>query len=132
VLKLALAVVVAAHGVGHMLFLAPTLRLVTWADQTGHSWLLTDLVGDPLTRAIASVAWAATALLFLVGSYGFLTGREWWRVVVLAAALDSLGAIVVMWDGIAASSALMAAAFDGAVIGTVVLAQWPTSNTTAS
>jgi hypothetical protein len=132
-LNLALAVVVVAHAIGHVLFLAPALRLVNWADQTGHSWLLTGIVGDPLTRAVAAAAWTATALLFLAGTYGFLTSQDWWRPVIVAAAVVSLAAIVVMWDGIATSSAFMAAAFDIAVIVAVAWARWPaTSATTPS
>ena len=38
--NLAVATVLFAHGVGHVLFLAPTLRLADWAGQTGYSWAL--------------------------------------------------------------------------------------------
>jgi hypothetical protein len=90
-------------------------------------------VGDPLTRAVAAVAWTATAFLFLAGTYGFLTSQDWWRPVIVAAAVVSLAAIVVMWDGIATSSAFMAAAFDIVVIVAVAWAGWPaTSATTPS
>jgi lipoprotein signal peptidase len=132
VLNFGLAIAVVAHGFGHVLFLAPTLRLVEWADQSSHSWLLTEIVGDPFTRAIAAVAWATTMVLFVAAAYGFLTRHDWWRLVLIAAALVSLAAIVVMWDGIATSSAFMAAAFDVTVLTSVLWANWPTTNATTS
>lgn len=131
VLRVALAIVLVAHGIGHVLFLAPALRLVDWGRQTGESWLLTDLLGDPLTRAIAAVGWATATVLFLVGAFGLLSRSGWWRVVVFIAALVSLVAIVGMWDGIATSNAFLAAVVDVVVVGAIVRAIWPAAKALA-
>jgi hypothetical protein len=131
VLNLALGVVLVAHGIGHVLFLAPALRLVEWAGQSSQSWLLSDVLGDPLTRAVAAVGWAAATILFLVGAFGFMTRLDWWRPVLLAGAVVSLAAIVVMWDGIATSNALMAAAVDVVVIAAIAWAIRPTTSAPA-
>ena len=63
-LRLILAVIVLLHGLGHILFLGPSLRLVDWAGQTSHSWLLTSAVGDGVARAAAAVTWVTTMALF--------------------------------------------------------------------
>jgi hypothetical protein len=131
VLNLALGVVLVAHGIGHVLFLAPALRLVEWAGQSGQSWLLSDILGDPLTRAVAAVGWAAAMILFLVGAFGFMTRLDWWRPVLLAGAVVSLAGIVVMWDGIATSNALMAAAVDVVVLAAIAWASRPATSAPA-
>ena len=131
-LNLALGVVLVAHGIGHVLFLAPALRLVDWAGQSSQSWLLSDVLGDPLTRAVAAVGWAAATILFLVGAFGFMIRVDWWRPVLLAGAIVSLAAIVVMWDGIATSNGLMAAAVDVVVIGAIAWASRPTTSAPVS
>jgi hypothetical protein len=131
-LKIALGLVVAAHGVGHMLFLLPSLRLADWAGQTGHSWLLTDVVGDTLTRTIAAVIWGGATVLFLAGAFGLAAGLGWWRGAMIAAAIVSLVGIVLMWDGIAASSAFFALAFDVAILVGLVWADWPSAELAGS
>ena len=54
-LRWGLALVVFAHGVGHLLFLAPAVGLGNWAEQTGESWALTGAIGEAATRVIATV-----------------------------------------------------------------------------
>jgi hypothetical protein len=78
-MNLVLALVVLAHGVGHVLFLAPTIRMTNWADQTGHSWVLTPILGDTATQLIGGIIWIATIGLFVTGVGGFLSGQDWWR-----------------------------------------------------
>src|SRR6476619_6741671 len=84
--RLGFAVVVFAHGVGHLLFLAPVIGLGNWAEQTGESWVLTGAIGEGATRVIATVLWSAAIVLFVAGVGGFLGATEWWRPVTIAAA----------------------------------------------
>jgi hypothetical protein len=131
-LKLALATVVLAHGVGHILFLGPAVRLVDWAGQTGRSWLLTTPLGDTATRGVAGVVWAGTMALFVAGVAGFATDQTWWRPVTTAAALVSLAGIVLFWDGIATTSAGLALVFDLAILAALLLVHWPSSELVGS
>ena len=62
-LKLVLAVVVLFHGIGHLLFLGPTIGAVDWAGQTGHSWALTGVLGDGPTRTLGALIWVATIVV---------------------------------------------------------------------
>ena len=128
-LKLALAVVVLAHGLGHVLFLAPSLRVTDWAGQTAHSWLLTATLGDGVARAIATVLWTATIVLFIAGVAGWLTDASWWRAATVAGSVVSIVGIVLFWDGIATSSAAMALAFDVVLLAALLVAHWPASET---
>jgi hypothetical protein len=119
-------IVVLAHGIGHVLFLAPALGIANWADQTGHSWLLSGAIGEGGTRFAASAVWIAAIVCFVAGVVGFLTGADWWRALILAGAVVSGVGIVVMWDGLAQPSAAMALAFDVVVLIAVGWANWPT------
>ena len=124
-LKLVLAVVVLFHGVGHLLFLGSSLRLVDWAGQTSHSWLLTGSIGDGPARAIASTIWVATIVLFVAGVGGFLLDTAWWRPVTVAASIVSIAGIVLFWDGLATSSAAFALAFDVVLLVSLLVVHWP-------
>ena len=126
-LKLVLAVVVLFHGIGHLLFLGPTLGVVEWAGQTGHSWALTGVLGDGPTRTVGALIWVATIVLFVAGVAGFLTAQPWWIGVTVVASVLSIAGIVLMWDGIATSNAVMALAVDIVILVSLLWAHWPTS-----
>jgi hypothetical protein len=126
------AIVVLAHGVGHVLFLAPVVGLGDWAGQTGHSWLLTGALGDGTTRAIAAFLWSAVVVLFVAGVGGFLAGTEWWRGATIAAAALSIAGIVVFWDGVATTSALFALVVDVMILGALLVAHWPSAELAGS
>ena len=130
--RIGLALVVFAHGVGHVLFLAPVVGLGNWADQTGESWILTGAIGEPATRAIATALWSAVIVLFVAGVAGFLGGTEWWRTVTIAAAALSAVGIVAFWGGIATSSAVFALVADVVILGALLVAHWPTTELAAS
>jgi hypothetical protein len=119
-----IALVVFAHGVGHILFmpiLASTLRL----SNEGHSWLLTGVLGDVPTRWLASAVAVVALTLFVAAAAGVVGLAAWWRPAAIAGAVISGALIVVMWDGIPTSSAIFALAFDGAVLVALLLADWP-------
>jgi hypothetical protein len=131
-LRFALAGVVLMHGVGHILFLGPALRVVDWAGQSSRSWLLTTPLGDTAARGLASVVWAGTIVLFVAGVAGFLTDQSWWRTVTIGAAVLSAAGIVVYWDGLATSSAAAALLVDALILGALLLAHWPSTEVVGS
>lgn len=124
-LNLVLAIAVLAHGIGHVLFLVPAAGIANWADQTGHSWLLTSAVGDGPARAVAAIVWGAATVLFVAGVAGFWMSLDWWRPVTIAAAIVSIAGIVVFWDGIATSNAFLALAFDVVILIALLWLHWP-------
>ena len=125
--RLGFALVVFAHGVGHLLFLGPVVGLGNWADQTGDSWVLTGTIGEPATRIIATVLWSAVIVLFVAGVAGFLGTTDWWRPVTIAAAGLSILGIVLFWGGIASSSAIFALIADAVILCALLVAHWPST-----
>jgi hypothetical protein len=124
-LKFALAFLVFAHGLGHVLFLAPTMRMAEWADQSGHSWLMTPSVGDGLARLLGAIAWLAVIGLFTTSVIGFFMATDWWRSAAIVGAAISIITIVLFWEGITTSSAVFALAFDVIVLVALLWAHWP-------
>ena len=131
-LRIALAVIVFAHGVGHVLFLGPVLGLGAWAGQTGHSWVLTGVLSDGATRAVAALLWSAVIVLFTAGVAGFLAGADWWRATTIAAAGLSIAGILLFWDGIAATNAIFALVTDVVILGGLLIAHWPSTELAGS
>jgi hypothetical protein len=127
-----LAIVVFAHGVGHLLFLGPAVGLGNWAGQTGQSWILSGSLGDGVARAIAAIVWSSVVVLFVAGVGGFLAGTDWWRAVMIAAAAVSIVGIVAYWDGIATTNAIFALVVDVLILGSLVLAHWPSTQLAGS
>lgn len=131
-IKLLIATAVFAHGVGHILFLMPALGVTRWADQTGHSWLLTSLLGDGATRVIAAVVWTSATVLFVASVVGLYTGADWWRAAAVAGAIVSGVGIIAMWDGLPVSNAFFALAFDAVVLITLLWVHWPSAEVAGS
>ena len=119
-IKLVICVALLAHGIGHVLFLVPTLRLATWADQTGHSWLAEPLLGDGLSRLVCSAAWISALVLFVAAAIGLYLGTPWWLAAAALGSVISLVALISSWGGIYASSAVFAVAFDVVVLVALV------------
>jgi hypothetical protein len=116
---------VAMHGIGHVLFFGPAIGLADWGS--GHSWLLTGLLGDGVARTIAGAIWVSAGALFIVGVAGFVRDAEWWRAATIAAAAISLIGTVVYFDGVKQPSGVAALVFNILVLGALVVARWPST-----
>ena len=127
-----LAVVLFAHGIGHLLFLGPALKVVDWAGQTGHSWLLSAPLGETVSRGLAATLWTGSIVLLVAGAGALLAGQAWWRPACALGAVVSLVGIVLFWDGVAATNAFFALAFDVLVLGALLVAHWPTTELVGS
>jgi hypothetical protein len=124
VVRWVVAVLVFAHGVGHVLF-APMLSGTMKLDASGHSWLLTGALGDGPTRAIASLFALVVTVAFAVAAGGIVLQTTWWRGLAIGAAIGSIALVAVMWDGLPSNPAAAAVAFDVVVLGALFLARWP-------
>lgn len=122
-----LAVVVFAHGVGHVLF-APMLSGAMKLDASGHSWLLTGMFGDAATRALATALAAAVTASFVLVAGGIVLQTTWWRGLAIAAAVGSVALVVLLWDGLPTSPAASALAFDVVVLAALMLFHWPSTD----
>ena len=123
-LRTILALVVAAHGVGHVLLLAPCLGIAQWG-QSARSWLLTGTLGDGPTRLIGGLLWLAVITGFVAAAIGLLGQHAWWRTLAVASAVVSLFALFLFARGGDAQPLLSAAAMDLVVMAALLLAHWP-------
>lgn len=118
--KLVAAGVVGAHGIGHVMGWLPAWGIARIDGVSSRSWLLTTLLGDGPTRAIAGLIWLAPTIGFLVAAGGFFAEQDWWRPVATASAIVSLLAIALFWEALPVGSRIGAVAVDLVVIGAVV------------
>jgi hypothetical protein len=119
-----LALVVMAHGVGHVLLLAPCLGVAQWG-QSAHSWLLTGALGDTVTRLIGGLLWLAVVAGFAAAGVGLLGQRTWWRGLVVVSAGVSLFALALFASGIDTQPLFSAGLMDVALLIALLWLHWP-------
>ena len=123
-LRTILALVIAAHGVGHVLLLAPCLGIAQWG-QSARSWLLTATFGDGPTRLIGGLLWLAVIAGFVAAAVGLLGQHVWWRTLAVASAVISLFALFLFARSGDPQPLLSAAAMNLVVLAALLLARWP-------
>lgn len=124
IIRWIIALAVLGHGIGHVLFM-PALSGAMRLESSGHSWLLTGLVGDGLTRLLATVVGGALVVAFAAAAAGIAWQTAWWRPLVMAASIASAILVLVMWDGLPTGPAGAAFIFDAAVLVALLVVHWP-------
>ena len=71
-------------------------------------------------------------IVFTAGVAGFLTGADWWRATTIVAAGLSITGIVVFWDDIATTNAIFALVTDALILGSLLVAHWPSTELAGS
>lgn len=98
-LRLVLALTLAAHGIGHILFLVPLLGLTRWKQsdwgQSTQSWLFRRQKW--LSRLVGSLVWGFALLGFCAAAYGFYAQAFWWRVFAVDSAVISILGLILFW-----------------------------------
>ena len=121
-----LAVVVGAHGIGHVLFLVNGLGIADWG-QSIRSWLLTNIVGDVATRGVGSLLWLVATVGFVAVAVGMFGQRDWWRTLAIGSSVVSAIGLLLFWSNPASSPALSALVFDIVILVALLLFHWPPS-----
>jgi len=119
---------VLGHGLGHVLFM-PVLSGAMNVDATGRSWLLSGVLGDDLTRLIASVVAGGLLAAFVIVAGGIVAQTTWWRPLAVAASIGSIVLVTAMWGGLLGGPALSAIAFDAIVLVALLALDWPSRDT---
>jgi hypothetical protein len=91
------------HGLVHLWFVTMSLHLVEVTEEmgwTGKSWLLSNHVGEGVTRALAVFLYALAALGFVVGGAGLILDQSWFRPLLVAGSAISIVAVLLYWDGV--------------------------------
>ena len=118
------AFAILAHGIGHVLFLAPCLGLAHWG-QSAHSWWLTKTLGDVATRLIGGLLWLVVIAGSVTAGIRLLGQLAWWRTLAVASAGVSLLALLLFASGSRTQPLLSAAVMDIAILLALVSIHWP-------
>ena len=90
------------HGLVHLLYLGQSagyFELQPGLRWPGGSWAFAQLLGDGLTRVVATASLALMAIMFLAGGVGLILRQSWWQPLTTGAAVLSAGIFILMWDG---------------------------------
>lgn len=90
------------HGLVHLLYLGQSQKFFelragfAWPQ---GSWAFSGLMSDQALRGLTAAACALAAIGFVVGGVGRLAAQDWWTPLVIAAAVLSSVAYLLLWNG---------------------------------
>jgi len=128
-IKVVVAGVLAAHGIGHMIGWMPALGIGRIAGATGDSWILTGLAGEQAARIAAAALFLVPTVGFVAAAAGLMLGQPWWRPVAAGSAAVSLVAIGAFPHALPTGPLAGAVAVDVATLVLLLLAGWPSAAT---
>ncbi|MFZ0546820.1 MAG: hypothetical protein WAM60_15345 [Candidatus Promineifilaceae bacterium] len=120
-LRILLAVLVGAHGIGHILFLVPLLSSADWGQST-RSWLLGSGL---LARGLGSLIWIVAIAGFVGVAIGLFRGSDWWRPIAITASVISALGLALFWARPITSPVGSALIFNLLVLGSLLVFRWP-------
>lgn len=100
--RVAFGLFVVLHGLVHLWYVTLSQRLVEFRPEmgwTGRSWLMSDLLGLPPAGSLASVLYVLATGAFVAAGAGVAVNAEWWRPVLMVAAVFSSTVLLLYWDG---------------------------------
>lgn len=111
VFRAIIALVFAFHGVGHAMGIIPALGIIKVSESSpgwlrnwsSHSWLLTNLLGDPVSRILCIILFLASLVGFIVVTLALLgwgVPHELWRKWAVISAIVSLVALLLFWNAL--------------------------------
>jgi hypothetical protein len=122
--KVAVAGVLGAHGVGHVMGWMPVLGLARFEGVSSGSWLLSATAGETVARIAAVGLFVVPTVGFLAAAAGLLLGQPWWRSVAVASAATSLAASALYPQALPVSSTVGSVAVDCLVLFGILVAGW--------
>ncbi len=126
-MKVVVAGVLGAHGIGHVMGWLPALGLARFDGVSGSSWLLTGTLGDGAARILAVGLFAVPTVGFVAAAVGLLLGQPWWRPLAVASAGVSLAATALYPQAIPTGSTVGSVAVNLVVLYGVLIADWGAS-----
>jgi hypothetical protein len=125
--KLVVAIVLLAHGIGHSMGILKVFNLATvnpaWE---GDSWLLSGIAGPTVTSAVGVALWTVSILGFaaLAGVVMGWLPASWWEPLGVASAVLSLTGLVLFPIAFPTFSTIGALAVDVALLAAVLWFHW--------
>lgn len=124
IVKLVVAGVLGAHGVGHVLGWLPAWGIASFEGMSSQSWLLSPTIGEPGARVTAGLLFVVPTVGFIAAAAGLLLGQPWWRQVAVGSAAVSLAATALYPQAFATTSTVGSVAVDLAVLYGILVAGW--------
>lgn len=93
---------IVAHGLVHLWLVTLSLKLVAFKPEmgwNGKSWLLTNALGDSITRTLATIMLVIATLGLSVGGVALTAHAKWSQPVLLISAILSALILIIFWDG---------------------------------
>lgn len=122
-LRLVLAIVVGAHGIGHVLFLLPLVSGVDWG-QPAQSWLLGE---GGLAKVSGGLIWLVALAGFLAAAFGIFQQTDWWQTAAIVSAAVSTVGLILFWRQPVPPPALSALVFNLLILVSLLVFHWPSS-----
>jgi hypothetical protein len=109
----------------------PALREVNVGNWSSRSWLLSDLLGDGLSRTVCIILYGAALIGFVaaaLGLLGWVVPHDSWRTLAIVSAVISLVAVGIYWNGLILlfPHKIGAIGVDIAVLVCLIVLNWPT------
>lgn len=123
-LRTVIALVIGAHGVGHLIGVVGGWANSAWGGSS-DSWLLTPALGRA-TTVLEGILWLLPAFGFIGAALALVGGLEEWRTIAIASAVTSLIVIGLFPQQLHPGSMFGAIVIDVAVIVGLLLLHWPT------
>jgi hypothetical protein len=101
-MNILISIFILLHGLVHMWYVTLSQGWVEFQANmgwTGKSWLLTNMLGNDVTRMVATVFYGLSTIVFLVAGVGLLAKQDWSRTWMIVASVISTITIFVFWDG---------------------------------
>ncbi len=119
------------HGLVHLWYVTLSLELVAFQPEmgwSGRSWVFTHLLGDATTRALATGLYGLATIAFVVSGSGIFLRADWWRPVLVGAAIFSSAIILLFWDGslqLLVLKGLLGLLINVGILIALLLLKWP-------
>jgi hypothetical protein len=125
--KLVIAIVLAAHGIGHVIGILQVLKVGAPSPAwDGRSWILGDVAGTGVTGLIGLTLWTIAMVGFLAAA-GVVLGwlpSDWWTPLAIIASVASVAGIVLFPSAFPTLSTIGALIVDVAVLVAVLWVRW--------
>ena len=122
--RVVVAGVIGAHGVGHVMGWMPALGIANIEGTSGSSWILAGPAGDQALRLIAVGLFVLPTIGFIAAAIGLLLGQAWWRPVAAASATVSLAATALFPHAFPAGSTIGSVAVNVLVLYGALVSGW--------
>lgn len=101
-IRILFGVFIVLHGLVHLLYFGQSSRLfelqagMAWPDGT---WAFSKFLNNDTIRILTNVFLILAAVSFIAGGVAVLAKQDWWRMIVISAAIFSTIIYLLLWNG---------------------------------